>query len=104
MVVFENLSFRELGYSLPPKVAPQCLKACDPLPAALGLGLGLGHPWATQAWPKGHASATQGRSKGRLAQPLLFATKDEKWGRGVGKERKDVSRGQQIRRSGDSER
>jgi hypothetical protein len=32
----------------------------------LGLGLGVGHPWATQAPPKGHARATQAPRKGRF--------------------------------------
>src|SRR6478672_2029660 len=38
--------------------------------------------WVTLAWPKGHPSVTQGPSKGRFEEAPLFATKEEKGGRG----------------------
>jgi hypothetical protein len=45
------------------------------------LGLGLGGAWATQAWPKGHASTTQAW----IWVSVLFATEMEKRpGRGRG--------------------
>jgi hypothetical protein len=31
-----------------------------------GLGLGLGGPWVTQAWPKGQPSVAQGSSLGEI--------------------------------------
>jgi len=40
--------------------------------ACLGLGLGLGGPWVAQAWPKGHPSVAQGRTKGRIAEVLYL--------------------------------
>src|ERR1700724_632839 len=48
------------------------------------LGLGLGHPWVTQASRKGHPWATQGPPKGRIEEVSLFATKVEKCRGGAG--------------------
>jgi hypothetical protein len=45
--------------------------------ACLGLGLGLGHPWATQGPRKGHPSVAQAPPKGEFAKAPLFATKSE---------------------------
>jgi hypothetical protein len=53
----------------------------------LGLGLGLGGPWVTQAWPKGHPSATQGPPKGGFAKVLCLQHKLEKGRGGVVEDR-----------------
>src|SRR5260221_11140073 len=42
------------------------------------LGLGLGHPWVTQASRKRHARVSQGSRRGRIAEVSLFAMKVEK--------------------------
>jgi len=46
----------------------------------IGIGWPLGHPRATQASPKGHAREAQAS----IDESLLFATRVEKWGVGVG--------------------
>jgi hypothetical protein len=58
----------------------------------LGLGLGLGHLWATLGPPKGHPSVTQGSPKDQLTVRPLFSTKARKRP-GGGPWLKDAGRG-----------
>ena len=52
-------------------------EVCDPLPIGFGC-LGLGDPWVTQGWPKGHPSVAQGRPKRRFTKVLCLQQKLKK--------------------------
>jgi hypothetical protein len=51
-----------------PRIISGLQPCADSVPLGLGLelGLGLGDPWVTQGWPKGHPSVAQGRPKRRI--------------------------------------
>ncbi len=53
-------------------IAPRDFQKLQPSADALGLGLGLGGPWVTQGWPKGHPSVAQGPRKGRIEEVLCL--------------------------------
>jgi hypothetical protein len=49
----------------------------------LGLGLGLGHPWATQGPRKRRPRVTQGSPLGEILISALFAARVQKMGGGA---------------------